>query len=113
VAGGTPLDQDLPRLAEQTVTMYRLVADALAAAPDCATATAKLDELFPRFAAIGPASERVLHAGRAAELRKALEPHLEAFDAAGQAIAKSPRMAACASDKAFEKAFDRLVSPPR
>jgi len=54
----------------------------------------------------------VLHAGRAHELRDALAPHQEAFDAAAQAIVKSATLAKCAPDHAFEQTFDRLVGSP-
>ena len=108
-----PLEQDLSRLAGRVVQLYQDVASALAAAgTDCAAATAKLRELQPQYAEVTATSARVLHEGRAKEMRTALEPHAEALDAAGKAIATSQTMAKCSSDRAFTEAFDGVIGAP-
>ena len=75
-------------------------------------ATAAVHQLATQYTDVISANARVLHAGRAKELRAALEPHQDALDAAGTAIAGSKTMASCAPDKAFENAFDGLVGAP-
>jgi hypothetical protein len=108
-----PLDQDLPRLVERALAMYRDVASALAASGnDCAAASARLRELSGRYRDVVTANAKVLRDGRARELRAALEPHGDEFDTAAQAVVGSPAMAKCAPDPAFGKAFDDLLAPP-
>ncbi len=108
-----PLDQDLPRLAARALELYAAVAAAFATAgEDCAAATVQLGKLATTYADVVDANARVLHAGRARELRDALAPHQDAFDAAAQAIVKSATLAKCAPDHAFEQSFDRLVGSP-
>jgi hypothetical protein len=112
-ADAAPLDQDLPRLVERALAMYRDVAGALAAsANDCAAATARLRELSGRYRDVVTANAKVLRDGRARQLRAALEPHGDEFDAAAQSVVQSPVMAKCAPDPAFGKAFDELLAPP-
>jgi hypothetical protein len=108
-----PLDQDLPRLVERALAMYRDVAGALAASGnDCARASARLRELSERYRDVVAANAKVLRDGRARQLRAALESHGDEFDAAAQAVVGSPAMANCAPDPAFARAFDELLAPP-
>jgi hypothetical protein len=112
-ADAAPLDQDLPRLAERSLAMYRDVAQALTASgSDCVAATAKLRTLAASYRDVVTANAKVLHDGRARELRAALDPHSEAFDRSAQAIMTSPTMSTCAQDAAFAKAFDELLEAP-
>jgi hypothetical protein len=112
-ADSAPLDQDLPRLVERALAMYRDVAAALAASGnDCAAASARLRELSERYRDVVSANARVLRDGRARQLRAALEPHGDEFDAAAQVVVGAPAMAKCAPDPAFAKAFDELLAPP-
>jgi hypothetical protein len=106
------LDQDLPRLAERSLALYRDVAQALTAAQDCAAATAKVRALAGEYRDVVAASAKVLQDGRAAELRAALDPHSETFDRSAQAIMTSPAMSKCSQDPGFAKAFDELVDAP-
>jgi hypothetical protein len=109
----TPLDQDLPRLAEKSVAMYQDVANALAASgEDCKAATVKLGQLATTYRDVVTANARVLHDGRAKQLRAALDPHSEDFDRWAQAIAKWPTMSKCSQDPAFTRAFDELLDAP-
>jgi hypothetical protein len=108
-----PLDQDLAKLVELSLAMYREVATAFTAAgPSCADATARLREIARRYRDVAAANAKVLHDGRGKQLRAALGPHDEQFDAAAAAVVQSPTMSACAKDAAFGKAFDELVAPP-
>jgi hypothetical protein len=108
-----PLDQDLPRLVERSLAMYRDLAAALAViGDDCASATARLGQLATSDRDVVTANAKVVHDGRSAELRAALEPHGAAFDASAQAIMQSPTLAKCAQDPAFAKAFDHVLEPP-
>lgn len=107
------LDQDLPRLVERSLVMYRDVARVLADNPeDCAAAAGKLGQLAGMYREVVTANAKVLHDGRARQLKAALEPHGEAFDRSAQAIMQSPAMAKCAQDPAFAKAFDELLEAP-
>ncbi len=113
VADATPLDQDLPRLVDRALALYRDVAGALAASgDDCAAASARLRALSDRYRDVVTANARVLRDGRARQLRAALESHGDEFDAVAQAVVQSPTMARCAPDPAFGKAFDELLAPP-
>ena len=114
VAGDArPLDQDLPRLAERSLALYRDVAQAFAAAgQDCAAATTSLRKLVATYSDVVAANAKVLHDGRARELRTALEPHSDDFDRSAQAIMQAPTMSKCSQDPAFAKAFDELLAPP-
>ncbi|HEY0476908.1 MAG TPA: hypothetical protein VGD37_05260 [Kofleriaceae bacterium] len=107
-----PLDQDLPRLVDRLLAMYQDVGKAFSASQgDCAAATARLRELTGRYRDAAAANAKVLHDGRDQELRAALGPRGEAFDAAAAAVLQSPTMSRCAQDAAFSKAFDDLVAP--
>src|ERR1051325_1583733 len=108
-----PLDQDLARLADRSLGLYQDIARAFSAAgQDCAAATARLHELTGRYRDVVVANAKVLHDGRAKELRAALDPKSDAFDAAAAAVVQSPTMSRCAQDRGFAKAFDELVAPP-
>lgn len=112
-ADAGPLDRDLPRLIDRSLAMYRDIAAAFAASgEDCAAATAKLGELAARDRDVVTANAKVLHDGRGAELRAALEPHGETFDASARAIMQSPTLARCAQDPTFARAFDQLFEAP-
>ena len=107
------LDQDLPRLVERSLALYQDIARAFAASgPDCAAASERLHELTARYRDVVAANAKVLHDGRAKELRAALDPRSDAFDAAAAAVVQSPTMARCAQDRRFARAFDELVAPP-
>ena len=108
-----PLDQDLPRLVDRSLALYQDIAKAFAeAGDDCGAATVRLRELTARYRDVVAANAKVLHDGRARELRAALDPRSDAFDAAAAAVVQSPTMASCAQDSAFARAFDELVAPP-
>jgi len=108
-----PLDQDLARLVELSLAMYREVGSAFTASGrDCAAATARLRELARRYRDVVAGNAKVLRDGRARQLRTALGPHDAEFDAAAQAVVGSSTMASCAQDAGFGKAFDELVAPP-
>jgi hypothetical protein len=110
VVDAAPLDQDLPRLVERAIAMYQDIAKAFAASgKDCAAATARLGQLTGTYRDVVAANAKVLHDGRAKELKAALEPHGDAFDAGARAILQSPTMSACAPDPAFTKALDQLL----
>jgi len=107
------LDQDLPRLAQRATALYQEVASAFASAGvDCAAATTRLVALQQTYADVIAANAKILHDGRARELRAALEPHAEALDAAAKAIVDSPTMSKCSQDRAFTNTFDELVGTP-
>ena len=107
------LDQDLPRLAQRATTLYQEVASAFATAGvDCAAATTRLVALQQTYADVIAANAKILHDGRARELRAALEPHAEALDAAAKAIVDSPTMSKCSQDRTFTDTFDALVGAP-
>jgi len=109
----TPLDQDLSKLVERSLAMYQDVARAFEASQgNCAAATARLRELAGRYRDVAVANAKVLHDGRDKELRAALGPRGEQFDAAAAAVVQSPIMSKCAQDRSFGKAFDELVAPP-
>jgi hypothetical protein len=108
-----PLDQDLPRLVVRSIAMYQDIAKAFTASgADCAAATAKLNQLAGSYRDVVAANAKVLHDGRAKELKAALEPHSAAFDAGAQAIMQSPTMSKCGRDPGFTKALDQLLEAP-
>ena len=107
------LDQDLPRLATRATKLYQEVAAAFTAAgEDCAAATSRLAALQTEYADVIAANAKVLHDGRARELRAALEPHAADLDAAAKAIVDSKTMKKCSPDRAFADSFDKLVGSP-
>ena len=109
----TPLDQDLPRLVERSLALYQDIARAFTASGEnCSAASARLHELTERYRDVVAANARVLHDGRAKELRAALDPQSDAFDAAAAAVVQSPTMSRCAQDRGFARAFDELVATP-
>ncbi|HEY4058034.1 MAG TPA: hypothetical protein VGM39_15575 [Kofleriaceae bacterium] len=111
-AGPAPLDQNLPVLATRATQLYQSVAKLLAANTDCATATAQLRDLAAANADVVAANKKVLHEGRAKDLRAALEPHATDLDTAAQEIVAAPLMRSCSQDRAFTDAFDELVGAP-
>jgi hypothetical protein len=109
----TDLDKDLPKLASRSTQMYQEVAAAfVAVGEDCAAATAKLTGIQHTYADVMAAIAKVLHDGRARELRAALEPSSEALDAAAKSIVDSRTMHKCSLDRAFTAAFDFIGAPP-
>jgi hypothetical protein len=107
------LDRDYPRLAERAVALYEAVAEAFrAAGEDCARATTRLGELAAAYRDVVAANAKVLHEGRARELKQALGERGDRFDAAAKSIVESPTMARCSEDPAFTRAFDDLVGAP-
>ena len=112
-APAVALDQDLPRLAERSTRLYQEIAAAFASVGgDCPAATARLRTLQQANADVVTAIAKVLHDGRARDMRAALEPHNETLGAAAKAIADSPTMVKCQSDRAFTDTFDDLVGAP-
>jgi hypothetical protein len=108
-----PLDQDLPRLAERSLAMYKDVAQALAqSGDDCKAATSRLGQLATEYRDVATANAKVLQDGRAKQLRAALDPHNADFDRAAQAVMQSPTMSKCSQDRAFAQAFDELLAAP-
>lgn len=107
------LDRDLPRLAERSVALYEAVVTTFrAAGADCAAATKRLDELRAEYAEVTDANAKVLHEGRARELKAVLVNYDDKLDAAAKEIVGSQTMSKCANDRAFTKAFDDLVGAP-
>jgi hypothetical protein len=112
-ADAAGLDRDYPRLAERAVQLYEAVAEAFrAAGQDCPQATQRLGGLAATYRDVVAANAKILHEGRARELKQALARHGDRFDAAAKAIVESPTMARCAEDPPFTKAFDDLVGAP-
>ena len=112
-ADAQPIDRDYARLADRAVGLYEAVAEAFrAAGADCARATARLGELGATYRDVVTANAKILHEGRARELKQALAKHGDRFDAAAKAIMESRTMAECAGDPAFTNAFDDLVAAP-
>ena len=108
-----PLDRDLPRLAQRSVALYQAVVVAFrAAGPDCAAAAKQLGELHAAYADVAAANVKVLHDGRARELKAALAKYDDQLDAAAKEIVGSQTMSKCASDRTFTQAFDDLVGAP-
>jgi hypothetical protein len=113
LADAASLDQDLPRLIERSLAMYQDVAAAFAASgTDCAAAIARLGRLAGAYRDVVVANARVVHDGRAGQLRDALALHDEVFTAAAGEVMHSPTMAACAPDPVFTHALDDLFAPP-
>lgn len=111
-AGPVTLDQNLPVLATRATQLYQSVAKLLTASTDCASATTQLQALQAANADVVTANKKVLHDGRAKELRAALEPHAAELDAAAKEIVAAPLMRTCSQDRAFTDAFDDLVGAP-
>jgi hypothetical protein len=107
------LDQDLPRLAQRAAKMFADVAAAFATAgEDCTAATTMLRSLAATHADVVAANHKVVRDGRGMQLKLALRDHEQQLDAAAKSIMTGKTMAACATDEAFVKAYDELVSPP-
>ena len=108
-----PLDRDIPRLAQRSVALYEAVVAAFrAAGADCTAATKRLGELRTEFSEVTIANTKVLHEGRARELKIALAKYDDKLDAAAREIVGSQTMSKCTSDRAFTRAFDDLVGAP-
>jgi hypothetical protein len=108
-----PLDQDLERLAQRSLDLYRAMAKALGdASRPCSVATTELGQLRDEYREVVATNAKVIRDGRAKELRAALAPRSEEFDRAAKAVLQSPTMSKCHGDHAFTKAFDDLVEPP-
>jgi hypothetical protein len=108
-----PLDQNLPQLATRSVALYESVVAAFReAGTDCAAAATRLTALRAEYADVVAANAKVLHEGRARELKAALAKHDTQLDAAAQAIMAAPTLGACVKDEAFTRAFDDLVGAP-
>ena len=108
-----PLDRDLPRLAQRGVKLYEdVVAVFQAAGEDCSTAATRLGELAKTYSDVTAANATVLHEGRSKELRTALAPYEQQFEAAARSIMESKTLARCAQDGTFARAFDELVGAP-
>lgn len=101
------LDDDLPRLAERSIELYRDWRTALADGDDCAAAAAKVNAVADAYADVTAAQQRVIRAGRAKvkQLRDALGTKL---DDDAQVILHSPALTRCSSDAGFAHAMDRL-----
>jgi hypothetical protein len=113
LAANGPLDRDLPRLALRSVALYEaVVATFRTAGADCGAATKRLGELRVEYADVTAANAKVLHEGRARELKAALVPHDDKLDAAAREIVGAQTMSKCTSDRAFTKSFDDLVGAP-
>jgi hypothetical protein len=113
VPDALPLDRDYGKLAARAVELYDAVAAAFrAAGEDCAQATTRLGELAAAYRDVVAANAKVLHEGRARELKQALGKHGDQLDAAAKSIVESPTMAKCSEDRAFTAAFDDLVGAP-
>jgi len=103
------LEHDLPRLVDRSLAMYQDITQAFAASgADCAGAVVRLRRLAPGYRAVTLANARVVQSGRAGELRAALAPRGDAFDAAAAAVIQSATMTSCVQDAAFRQAFDDL-----
>jgi hypothetical protein len=112
-AAAVPLDQDVPRLVERGLAMYRDIAGALAASGnDCAAAAARLRELSGRYRDVVAANAKVVRDGHARQLQAELDARGDEFKAAAEAVAGAPIMARCGPDPAFHKAFDDMFVPP-
>jgi len=108
-----PLEQDLKRLADRSVAMYRALSAALAeAGEDCGAGATKLDALTATYDDVVAANAKLVRDGRGTELRAALAPREAELAAAAKQIMGSPVVARCAGDAPFTTAFDRFVGGP-
>ncbi len=107
-----PLDQNLDRLAERSVTLYGEIVKAFdVAGENCSTAASKLDQLTTTHADVIAANAKVLHEGREIQLKIALRRFDDQFQKSAKAIVGSKTIAACFQDAAFAKALEGLVGP--
>lgn len=107
-----PLADDLPQLAARARQLYLDWQHAFADdGLDCATATARTNELADRYADVTEANREVMRAGheRIQEFRAELDKYAEEIGPAAKAVMESPIMGRCAQDPAFARAMDRLV----
>jgi hypothetical protein len=100
-----PLEQDPPALAAGLVAVYEDVATA-AGAGDCDAIAAAVTALEPKHAALLDALRKADAAGRAADVKTALEPYRERVQAALDTIEQ--KTASCGKDPAVEHAIDAL-----
>jgi hypothetical protein len=111
VAAPLPLDQDLPRLAERALKLYRDWKTAFAeAGTDCSLAAARMNAIADANADLIEANRRLYRDSheRVTQFRAELAKHQTELDASAQAIVESPTMAKCSMDPAFARALDRL-----
>jgi hypothetical protein len=110
---GPPLDQDLPKLVERSLALYRDVAAAFdSSGRDCESAISKLHQLSGTYHNVVVANAKVMHDGRATELRTALEPHDAELSAAAGTMVNTVTMRTCTADPQFGRAMDALFAPP-
>jgi len=103
----------MPRLAERSVALYEsVVATFRASGTNCAAATKQPDEVRARYSDVSAATAKILHEGRARELRTALAKVQDKLETAAKEIAAAPTMKQCSADRAFTKAFDDVVGAP-
>ncbi len=105
------LADDLPRLAQRAKQLYIEWAAAFADPNlDCATATARVNELANKNADVAAANKAVFRAGheRVKALRVELEKLEEEMAPVAKVIIESPIMKRCAPDPQFGRAIDRL-----
>jgi hypothetical protein len=100
-----PLEADPPALAAGLVTVYEDVATATGAG-DCTAIAAAVDELKPKHAVLLDALRKADAAGRAADVKAALEPYRDRVHAALDTIEQ--KTAPCGKDPAVEHAIDSL-----
>jgi hypothetical protein len=105
------LENDLPRLAERAVKLYRDWQAALAeAGTDCVAATTKMNAIADANADVIDANRKLVRGDRerVKAMRAELDKHQVELDASAKAIVESPTMAKCSQDPGFAKALDRL-----
>jgi hypothetical protein len=105
------LENDLPRLAERAVKLYRDWQAALAdAGTDCVAATTKMNAIADANADVIDANRKLVRGDRerVKAMRAELDKHQAELDASAKAIVESPTMAKCSQDPGFAKALDRL-----
>lgn len=109
VVDAKPLDQDLDRLATRSLMLFDTLVQRFAiAGEDCGKAVQQLDEVVGTYADVIEANAKVLHDGREMQLKLAMRPYVDRFNATAKALMQSKTVAACALDAAFVKAFDQL-----
>ena len=100
-----PLEQDPPALAAGLVAVYEDVAQATDAG-DCGAIAAAVDGLRPKHATLLDALRKADAAGRAADVKAALEPYRDRVHAALDTIEQKTQP--CGKDAAVEHAIDSL-----
>lgn len=108
----SPLDEDLPRLADRAVKLYQDWQRAFqAAGTNCTDAATRMNALADANADLIAANQRLTRAGheKVKAARAELEKRSAEIDPAAQAIMTGPTMSACSSDAAFNAALERLA----